>query len=182
MKTLFLILILFLSCDRNNSVKTYSIAKEVILEKKSNQTSSKSSHSFTWNAPSHWKEGKSSSMRLASYSIPYNDAIADLSITNFSGDGGGLLANVNRWRQQLDLEPYGIAELDSDIIIGNSQIGEFRFIKITNNENIENAFLCSIYSIDKSTIFIKMSASINGVNELENDFKEFCSTLRYNDK
>ena len=165
MKTLFLILILFLSCDRNNSVKTYSIAKEVILEKKSNQTSSKSSNSFTWNAPSHWKEGKSSSMRLASYSIPYNDTIADLSI-----------------RQQLDLEPYGIAELDSDIIIGNSQIGEFRFIKITNNENIGNAFLCSIYSIDKSTIFIKMSASINGVNELENDFKEFCSTLRYNDK
>jgi len=39
-------------------------------------------------------------------------ADADLSITAFPGDTGGLLANLNRWRGQLSLRPLAAAELD----------------------------------------------------------------------
>ena len=36
---------------------------------------------------------------LANYEIPFNDTYANLSITKFAGDAGGIVANVNRWRR-----------------------------------------------------------------------------------
>jgi hypothetical protein len=69
---------------------------------------------LTWTAPAHWKAKAASAMRKGSYSVPGPDGTeADLSITAFPGDVGGNLANVNRWRGQLELQPIGEAELDS---------------------------------------------------------------------
>jgi hypothetical protein len=44
-------------------------------------------------------------MRKGSYSVSGPEGAADLSITAFPGDVGGDLANVNRWRGQLQLPP-----------------------------------------------------------------------------
>ncbi len=50
-------------------------------------------------------------MRKATYAVPgENGAVGDLSITAFPGAVGGELANLNRWRGQLQLSP--IAEAD----------------------------------------------------------------------
>ena len=65
-----------------------------------------------WTAPAHWKTKPASAMRKGSYAVPGSDgADADLSITAFPGDVGGNLANVNRWRGQLELPPLSEAEL-----------------------------------------------------------------------
>ena len=53
-------------------------------------------------------------MRLASFNAPYGNGIADISVTNFSGDGGGLKANVNRWRKQLGMEPQSIFQINTN--------------------------------------------------------------------
>jgi len=177
----FLFIFIF-SCDKKSRVKTYSISKNQVLPVKENKVSTNLINSFSWITPKHWTEGKLSSMRLASYTIPFNGGTGDLSITNFSGDGGGLLANVNRWRGQLNLSPYGLENLESQMMTGTSGIGEFQIIKIINIENNLSAFLCAIYDIGGSTIFIKMTSSVLGINELELEFKEFCSTLNYNDR
>ena len=51
-------------------------------------------------------EAEVSAMRRGSYSITDDrNNEADLSITAFPGDVGGELANVNRWRGQVGLEP-----------------------------------------------------------------------------
>ena len=50
-------------------------------------------------------------MRLASYQIPILDYFADLSVTKFGGDAGGIKANVNRWRKQLNLIPETLEEI-----------------------------------------------------------------------
>lgn len=54
-----------------------------------------------WTPPAHWQAGGQRPMRLASFAIP-NPAgdPADLSISALGGAAGGLLANINRWRQQ----------------------------------------------------------------------------------
>jgi len=59
-----------------------------------------------WTIPSNWTPGQASSMRLASYKV--NDEQGnelDFSVTSFPGDVGGLLANVNRWLGQIDVQP-----------------------------------------------------------------------------
>ena len=61
-------------------------------------------NSPTWEAPEHWKKGKSSAMRVGSYRVDGNDGESlDFSISTFPGDVGGLLPNINRWLQQVDL-------------------------------------------------------------------------------
>jgi hypothetical protein len=67
---------------------------------------------LTWTAPPHWKPKAASAMRKGSYAIAGDGGIeADMSITSFGGDVGGELANLNRWRGQLQLPPVGEAEL-----------------------------------------------------------------------
>ncbi|HEX2852337.1 MAG TPA: hypothetical protein VHO24_03785 [Opitutaceae bacterium] len=69
---------------------------------------------LTWTAPSHWKPKAGSAMRKGSYAIAgEGETEADLSITAFPGNVGGELANLNRWRGQLQLPPVTEAEFSS---------------------------------------------------------------------
>ena len=72
------------------------------------------SDSLAWTAPAHWVAKAPSAMRKGSFTVKGENggADADLSITAFPGDTGGLLANLNRWRGQLSLPPLAAAELD----------------------------------------------------------------------
>ena len=54
-----------------------------------------------WVVPKDWQPGKTSSMRRASFAVTG----AEIAVTVFPGDVGGLLANLNRWRGQIGLEP-----------------------------------------------------------------------------
>ena len=181
MKILIYLSLLFIfGCDNNNSIRTYSIPKQRTIPLKNTVT--KSDNQFNWSAPSHWEQTNISPMRLASYNIPYDAGNGDLSVTNFSGDGGGLLANVNRWRGQLDLSPLTIDKLTDEVYLGQSSMGEYKMFKVINLNNESTAFLCSIFEIGKSTVFIKLVASLSGINQLEEEFKVFCSSFIFNDK
>jgi hypothetical protein len=65
-----------------------------------------------WTAPAHWVSKPATAMRKATYVIPGDaGATAELSVTAFPGAVGGELANVNRWRGQLQLSPLAEADL-----------------------------------------------------------------------
>jgi hypothetical protein len=67
---------------------------------------------LTWTAPGAWKPKPNSSMRRGSFDVGEGTGpLADLAITAFPGTVGGDLANVNRWRGQIDLPPITEAEL-----------------------------------------------------------------------
>ena len=55
-------------------------------------------------------------MRLASFDIPDAAGNGDVSISKLNGDGGGLLANVNRWRGQV-----GLPALEASALAANSK-------------------------------------------------------------
>jgi len=176
---ILLSLLLIVSCD-NNSIKTYSIPKQKIALVEN--AVSNATNLFNWAIPDHWEKGTVSSMRLASYNIPYNGGLGDLSVTNFGGDAGGVLANVNRWRGQLKLSPLTIDKLENEMHLGQSSLSEFKMFKILNPEDESAAFLCSIFEIGHSTVFVKLVASISGINQLEKEFEKFCSSFIINDK
>ena len=65
-----------------------------------------------WTAPAGWKAKPLSAMRKGSFAVAGSGgADADLSITAFPGDVGGELANVNRWRGQVQLPALAPADL-----------------------------------------------------------------------
>ncbi len=64
--------------------------------------------SLLWTAPPAWKIQVGRAMRKASFAT---EGGAEVAITAFPGEVGGVLANVNRWREQAGLEPVDPAGL-----------------------------------------------------------------------
>ena len=66
----------------------------------------------TWTVPANWSEGQLAQFLVAKFIIAGADgAAAAVNVSSLAGDGGGLLANVNRWRAQLGLAPLAEADL-----------------------------------------------------------------------
>ncbi len=59
----------------------------------------------TWTVPADWKAGQLAQFLVAKFVIGSGDATAAVNVSQLSGDGGGLAANVNRWRAQLGQTP-----------------------------------------------------------------------------
>ena len=68
---------------------------------------------LTWTAPSHWQAKPGSAMRKGSFAISGDGGEADVSITAFPGNVGGDLANLNRWRGQIQLPPISEGEFEA---------------------------------------------------------------------
>jgi len=65
--------------------------------------------------PSGWQEVPAGQMLVAKYTIGgANGAKADVNVSNLPGTGGGLIANVNRWRTQLGLPATSEADLQKE--------------------------------------------------------------------
>jgi hypothetical protein len=68
---------------------------------------------FAWDAPAGWTEQPpQGSMRLANLTFG-PDGSGECYFGVLGGAGGGLLANVNRWRGQMGLEPVDEAAVDA---------------------------------------------------------------------
>ena len=67
----------------------------------------------SWRLPEDWSETASSGMRTATLQMPVGDASVEMTVTSlpWGADAGGMLANVNRWRRQMNLPPIGPGEL-----------------------------------------------------------------------
>ncbi|MSQ95595.1 MAG: TIGR03067 domain-containing protein [Gemmataceae bacterium] len=65
----------------------------------------------TWKVPEGWKEAKGTSFTVGSFAVKDKEASASITVSLLRAPAGGVLANVNRWRSQLKLEPWSDAEL-----------------------------------------------------------------------
>jgi hypothetical protein len=69
----------------------------------------------SWEVPAGWREVPATEMLLAKFLVGGNDGKAEVTVSAFPGDVGGLLANVNRWRGQVALAPIDQADLEKQI-------------------------------------------------------------------
>lgn len=66
-----------------------------------------------WQVPAGWQAVPPAQFLLAEFSITgANGVKADVNVAQLAGDGGGLLPNVNRWRQQIGLDAADPNRLD----------------------------------------------------------------------
>jgi hypothetical protein len=60
----------------------------------------------SWTTPAGWRERPGDgAFRVASFEVAESQQRAEVTITRFPGGVGGLLANINRWRGQVGLQP-----------------------------------------------------------------------------
>jgi hypothetical protein len=113
---------------------------------------------LTWTAPASWTPKAGSAMRKGSFSVKGAGAEADLSITAFPGDTGGLHANLNRWRGQVGLPPASPAELDAALQHVDGQGLHFEVIDLVGTGgNAPTRLLGAITNYNGNSWFFKLT-------------------------
>lgn len=176
--------LLVAACSDEPSIQKYRVSKTPIPESNlpgpaSNADATDTGLPFTWVVPSGWEEGKTSSMRLASYNISLsNGEVGDFSLVQLGGGAGGTMANINRWRGQVGLPPASPEELAEVAHLHKTGQGEqYLHITLINESNPDSAIIAGIFEQPEFVLFAKLSASNSGVQEAQESFEAFCNSI-----
>src|SRR6478736_4524641 len=90
----------------------------------------------TWTVPAGWKEISGGQFLFAKFLIAgEGDAKAAVNVSTSAGTGGGLLANVNRWRGQLGLGAWSEGELQKNVKEIEVAGGKVTYIELSGTDS-----------------------------------------------
>lgn len=137
-------------------------------------------NALTWTAPAHWQARAPGSIRKGSFTITgEGGATADLSITAFPGDTGGLHANVNRWRGQIGLAPVDNAEVEKSIEHLDANGLHMEVVEMVGpSGNPPTRLLGAIVPHQGETWFFKLTGPDALVASQREAFRTFLSTVK----
>ena len=146
----------------------------------SGSTQSSPESPLSWESPPGWEERPSSSMRLANYSV---GADAECYLTILPGTGGGVVGNVNRWREQIGLEAVSaeeVAALPRISLLGTEAYlveleGAFKGMGTEAKEGW--GLRGAILGTDRFTIFVKFTGPAELVSLEAESFDAFCASI-----
>lgn len=134
---------------------------------------------LTWIAPPHWKNKPPSAMRKGSFAVPIEGgADADLSITAFPGGVGGDLANLNRWRGQVQLAPVTEAEFASATRHVDANGLHMVVVDIAGTGPTAQGILGAMIPFGGSTWFVKLIGPAAAVAKEKPAFMAFLETVK----
>ena len=146
-----------------------------------------SGNPFDWVLPEGWHEKPETQMRLINLGIGSNfDAECYVSV--LQGAGGGLAANINRWRSQMLLEPLSnedIAGLPKKTLLGQDAVftkfsGAFR--GMGDDDYKQDYMLVGLILEHKGiSIFIKMIGPQTVLEHELDNFEVFSKSLKLKD-
>jgi hypothetical protein len=123
-----------------------------------------------WNVPAGWTEATAGQFLFAKYTIDGGKAAVNISTS--PGDGGGLAANLNRWRRQL-----GLGELaDGELVKSVTTDGSVSMVEM-NGEKA--ALVGAIVSQPGQTWFYKLMGDPTVVAAQKDAFIQFVREVKY---
>ncbi|MET0261745.1 MAG: hypothetical protein ABW223_02520 [Rariglobus sp.] len=143
-----------------------------------------SGNGLVWTVPQGWQSRAPSAMRKATLIIPGSSPgeQAELAVTAFPGDVGGNLANVNRWRQQLQLAAISAAELNSSlqhVHVGDLHIDIAELLGPAPTDGaVRQRVLGAIVPFEGATWFFKLTGPDALVAREKPAFLAFIQTLK----
>lgn len=142
----------------------------------------KPAYRLLWSVPEGWVQDETSSdlqeINIIVPSASTNDAneATYATIVTLPGETGGIVANVNRWRDQVGLMPQQEDEVMAQIRTLESQHGAVSSFEIEGNEK---AVLVAFIEQPDETAFIKIIGDKNTVAENRETFQEFVKSVHY---
>jgi hypothetical protein len=127
-----------------------------------------------WHAPSEWREVPGGQFLVAKFAITgAGGAQAAVNISSSAGDGGGLAANVNRWRRQLGLTELPAAELARSLTMSP---GGVVFVEMQGERE---AAVGAIVTQPTQTWFYKLAGEPGVVAAQKDAFMKFVQGVQY---
>lgn len=136
-----------------------------------------------WKIPPDWKQIDPGAMLFAKFSITSGGGNADVNVSSLAGEGGGLAANVNRWRGQLGLPP--VAQEDEfskmvssiDVANGKAQVVD---LSGTDSKTGKPARLVgAVVPQNGQTWFYKLMGDESVVAQQKDAFIKFIQSANY---
>lgn len=182
-KKLFMLMGFLLVGCKQESIVTYRVAKDVkplLTNEPMAPTHENGGHRpIEWTLPAGWVEQAPSSMRVGSFLVKgENGQTADVSIVPLSGDAGGDLANINRWRGQINLGPIAENQLDQ---LSQMITPAERRMRLVDFANDGKRLIAAIYTTEGKSWFFKMMGDDATAKAAKPAFLKFLSTIKIHD-
>lgn len=134
-----------------------------------------------WSPQPGWTRGADKAMREITYVVGGSEGGgSECYVTLLSGDGGGLLANLNRWCQQMGqpaLDEHGLAGLARVPMLGGSGV----FLELARGPAASAAqehLLGLVLMLEGQALFVKMAGPRALLEREREAFLEFCRSAR----
>jgi len=136
-----------------------------------------------WKVPSGWKETSSGPFLVAKFLIEGGgNARAAVNVSMSAGNGGGLVANVNRWRGQLGLGDSSETDINKVATSVDIPAGKATFIDMsgTDTKTGEKARIVgAMLPRTQKTWFFKLMGPEQLVQQNKDDFQKFVESTKF---
>lgn len=129
---------------------------------------------LSYSVPAGWTELPASGLRKATLQVTDENGSGELTVLVFPGDVGGTLANINRWRGQIQLAPVTEAELAT--ISSPYPISKHGGLYVQLNGGAQS-ILGGLLPFHDSTWFFKFIGDSATVLANETQFKAFLDSV-----
>jgi hypothetical protein len=131
-----------------------------------------------WDLPKGWSALRAEGMRVATFK-PAVEGKVDISVIRLPGEAGGELANVNRWRGQINLPPIDEAKLGQMRKVIRARAGEISLYDFVGEGAPRQRMLSGIIFINGHSWFVKMVGDEGPVAASREDFEKLLGSLRF---
>ena len=138
-----------------------------------------------WQTPSDWKEIPGGQFLVAKFMIGgggESGPTAAVNVSTSAGDGGGLAANVNRWRKQLGLNEVSADELARTVKTIETSAGQATIVEINGTDARSGqpaSLVGAMMTQSGQTWFYKLMGDAKVVEGQKDSFTKFVQTVKY---
>lgn len=129
---------------------------------------------FEYTIPDGWAERPATDMRAVNMAAGANGA-TECYVTVLGGDGGGALANVNRWCGQIGAKPWTESDLAAAPTI--AMFGSDAVVAAVGEEAQEKMLIGALARVDSQSVFVKLIGPRADVLAQRGAFEAFCKSL-----
>lgn len=185
--------LLLAGCDSRPDVATYTVPKDATAVPATAPAAQQGEmrampgmaesvanvHQPEWRAPEGWQPQQLDAIRRGAWRVSgTGGAQAEVTVTVFPGNVGGLLLNVNRWRGQIGLGDITEAELSQVVV--NRVLGKenSQVVTLINPDN-GRASITALVPHDGATWFFKILGDSSVIGAQSAQWESFLQSIHF---
>lgn len=137
----------------------------------------------TWQVPADWQEVSAGPFLAAKFAVPgASGEPTAVNVSTAAGAGGGVAANINRWRGQLGLSPLSDDEIAKLVTSVDTPGGKAMFVDLSGTDarsGQKARMLAAIVPQSDQTWFYKLMGADQIVEREKSAFTKFVQTAKY---